>query len=262
MINMHVIGSSSSGNSFIIQDGATTILLDVGFPSEVIRSKLFQLGITPKDITGVLVTHEHQDHISGINFLKGVKKYMTKGTFEAAKAHYSIKREEVVLITPEVPFKVGNITALGMKTEHDAAEPVSFLIKNSSNEKLVFMTDTGIARNLVKNADMYIIEANYIAESVKRQYEEGEFNEAQYIRLINTHLSNEQSLEYLQKCIGPKTKKVVLMHMSPRNQNPVGTMNWFRGKLNSDMVDFIHPREHKLKNSWRIGYVPTRKRNF
>ncbi len=262
MIKVHSIGSSSSGNSFIVQDGATTILLDVGFPPDVIRSKLFQLGLTPKDITGVLITHEHQDHISGINFLKGVPKYMTKGTFEAAHKTYQINRDEVTFIEAKKQFQIGKIIALPMTTQHDAKEPVSYIVKNTSGEKIVFITDTGIANMIVKNADMYIIEANYIAKNVERQYEAGEFEEARYKRLINTHLSNEQSLEYLKKCVGPKTKKVILMHMSPRNSNPVGTMNWFRARMNTDMVEFIHPVNHKFKKHWEVGYIPTRKRTF
>lgn len=262
MIKCYSIGSSSKGNCFVINDGVTTLLVDAGLHSEDIQVGLFKLGIRLKDISGVIITHEHQDHIQGINAVRGCKKYMSKGTFEASQNSYRISEKEVEIVKDKETFKVGTWTIKGFKVQHDAKEPLGFIFKNASGETLLYLTDTGIANINFNNADFYIIESNHSEVQLKKDFEDGNMPESRYKRISKYHLSTEKAIDYLKRNIGDKTKQVILMHMSPRNEKPMNNMNWVRKELNKDYVHFIHPNDHKVEQCFEAGYKPSRQRTF
>lgn len=267
MIKINSLGSSSKGNSFILNDGITTILLDAGLPVKEMEQKLWRLksnGVF-KEINGILITHEHQDHLQGISAVGTYEKYMTKGTFNNAKQSYIKDIKQIKIIEKNIPFKIGTFTIKAFGVFHDSADPVGYLIKNVSGEKIVYMTDTGLANTLVKNADAYIIESNHFSkESViatgnnpnkKMTIELAE-------RIVKVHLSEAQTLEYLKKCVGDKTKQIILMHISPNHPNPTQIMSRFRKQLDTNIVNYVHPTNHKILKQWTVGYQPERKRNF
>lgn len=259
MIKIHSLGSSSYGNCFVISDGISLILLDTGLRSDVTKAKLFELGISLRDITGILVTHGHQDHIQGINAVRGCKKYMTKGTFDfAGRSGYTIDEKEVQLINIDKQFEVGTFRIKAFKTKHDMKDSCGFAIKNASDEKILYLTDTGIANINYKDAEVYIIEANHNEEEFKQALEDGLVKENQYKRTSTYHLSQEKALDYLQRNIGSKTKHIILMHISTSEKNPIRIMNRFRKELNTEIVSFVHPHNHKLSNVWECGYTSTR----
>lgn len=266
MIRIHALGSSSAGNSFVLDDGITKILLDAGLHTHDIKTKLFELDIRQKDISGILVTHDHQDHLQGVSAVASCNKYMTKGTLEGARNNFLKGMTNIEIIEVGKAFKINTFTIKAFKTKHDTREPVGYLIKNASGEKIVYMTDTGIANMLVPNADAYIIESNHYSKEAlfasAANPEKTRMSMELAERISKTHLSQEQTLEYLQKCIGDKTKAIILMHISPTHPNPVGMMNWFRKKLDTDIVQFVHPKKHKPKNYWEVGFKPTNKRSF
>lgn len=267
MIKINALGSSSNGNSIILSDGITTILLDAGLPVKEMEHKLWRLKTNGvfKDIDGVLITHEHQDHIQGISSIGTYEKYMTKGTFDGAKIKHIKDIKQVKIIEKNKQFKIGTFIIKPFGVLHDAGDPVGYLIKNVSGEKIVYMTDTGIANTLVKNADVYIIESNHISkEAVLATGNDP--NKRMSIelaeRIVKSHLSEDQTLEYLEKCIGDKTKQIILMHISPNHPNPTQMMSRFRKKLDTDIVNYIHPTDHKILKQWTVGYQPERKRSF
>lgn len=265
MVSIKSLGSSSKANSFILSDGITTILLDAGLPVDEMRSKLFELGLLQTDINGVLITHNHQDHMQGISSVIHCNKYITAGELRTSNKYTVGDKNKIKIIKAGVVFKIGTFTILPFETQHDSTESVGFLIKNVSGEKIMYMTDTGIANKLVKNADAYIIEVNHSSkEGLFKSAEDPTKNMTLEVakRIANTHLSEEQSLDYLKKCVGDKTKAIILMHISPKHPNPVAMMNNFRHQLNTNIVSFVHPVDHKIHTEWKVGYVPERKRGF
>lgn len=265
MISIKSLGSSSKANSFILSDGVTTILLDAGLPVDEMRSKLFELGIAQTDIDGVLITHHHQDHMQGISSVIHCTKYITRGELKASSKYIIGDESKIKFIKAGEIFRVGTFAIKPFATQHDSAESVGFVIKNVSGELVVYMTDTGIANMLVKNADAYIIEVNHSSkEGLIKTAEDPtkKMNMETAIRIANTHLSEEQSLRYLKKCIGDKTKAIILMHISPKHPNPVAMMNSFRKELDTNIVSFVHPVDHKIHTEWKVGYEPERKREF
>ena len=247
MLIINAIGSSSSGNSFVIRDGSSTILLDAGCKTEDIAAGLFKLNINRSDINGVLITHSHQDHIQGVHAVMSCKKYMTKGTFNSIEFKNKLRKEDIEIIKSKEVFNVGTFIIKAFPTKHDADESVGFIVMNITGEKLLYMTDTGIANVNFKNADAYIIEANHSEKFLSNEYEKGNLDKVRYDRIKDNHLSSEQSIAYLKRNMGDKTKKVILMHLSPRNKNPIGVMNYARAMLNSRIIDFVHPVSHNVE---------------
>lgn len=264
MYKIQSLGSSSKANCFIINDGVTTIMLDAGLPVNEMRKKLFQVNVAQLDIDGVLITHHHSDHMQGISAVNHCKKFITHGELNAAKKYYSGDMSDINLIKTNEKFSIGTFTIMPFPTKHDSPDSVGFLIKNVAGEKLVYMTDTGIANNLVINAESYIIETNH--ENKDKLLDDAAKGLMKFIsdvakRIVETHLSEKQSLAYLKKCVGKKTKQILLMHISTSHPKPQEVLGRFK-KQYGDIVDYIHPSKHDVKKEWVIGYVPTTKRGF
>lgn len=261
MYKINAIGSSSSGNTFIVSDGVTNIVLDIGMNTEKIQSGLFKLNYKSSDIHGVLVSHGHQDHIQGALALKSAPKYMSQGTYEESKK-YNIPFDTIKIVKEDETFKIGTFTIKPFKVKHDSKEPLGYIMSNVSGETLFYMTDSGIANVHFPNADVYIIEANHSEKTLKQKMEEGKIDPIRYERVANCHLSTEKAIKYLSKNIGENTKQVVLMHLSPNNTNPIGLMNYVKAKLDYPNVAFVHPVSHNIKKGWKVGFEPKNEREF
>lgn len=158
------------------------------------------------DIDFILLTHEHTDHIKGIESIHHTAIYGGKNTYFA---------DNYKIIEPYVAFRFKNLNIIPIEISHDAKNPFAFIFKNDE-EKLVYITDTGYIseRNmeLAKNATYYIIESNHDRKML--------FNTRRpmYVkeRIMSEfgHLSNEDSALYLSEMIGDRTKEIFLAHIS------------------------------------------------
>ncbi|MDT3426107.1 phosphoribosyl 1,2-cyclic phosphodiesterase [Paenibacillus forsythiae] len=137
MIDIQCLGSSSAGNAYRITDGQTALLLEAGFPYKAIQRALqFHMS----EIAGCLITHEHGDHSrAAADIMRaGIPVYTSRGTAEALKLSGHRLRPVTALET----FTVGSWTILPFGVEHDAAEPLGFLLADQDGDKLVFLTDS------------------------------------------------------------------------------------------------------------------------
>ena len=124
-------------------------------------------------------------------------------------------------LEPYTPFEIGHFKITPVSTSHDVKNPLGFIIENGE-EKLVYLTDSGkiTVKTLqkLKNADYYIIESNHDPDMLMAT------NRPMFLkkRILSTkgHLSNEQSATYMTKCIGDKTKEIVLAHLSEEANDP------------------------------------------
>ena len=140
-MKISVLGSGSKGNSTLIEINNKKILIDVGFSYKYIKEKLEEIKIDPKEIDYLLLTHEHTDHIYGLNvFLKRVKPLLL-----VKEKLYNILYEEheynnVQFLEEEQDIDGIKITILQLS--HDAVDPVGFLME-SNEESIVYIADTG-----------------------------------------------------------------------------------------------------------------------
>ena len=211
-MKFYVIQSGSKGNATIIDNEGRLLLIDMGICLKSLKEAVESLNYKLINIEAMLLTHEHCDHTSGIKYLDPLPIYCTKETYDSTN---------VVEVAPYKNFNVCGLDVLPVSTSHDVKNPLGFVIK-SAKEKLVYLTDSGkiTAKTLLKlkNADYYVFESNHDVQMLldtKRPY-------LLKKRILSNkgHLSNEQSATYLAKIIGPKTKQIILAHLSEEANCP------------------------------------------
>lgn len=220
-----ILGSGSKGNSSLIMDNKTNILIDVGFSYPKTKMLLEQYNIKPEDIDAILITHTHKDHVGGLKSF--IKKYHTPvyANFELKKELGKIIDEEGIVLVGD-KFNINHLNIETIFTSHDAVGSVGFIIDNNRTS-LVYVTDTGFLNqeNLSKliNKNIYIFESNHDIEMLWS----GPYPYILKQRIVSDygHLSNEMCSNYLDMLIGDKTKKIVLAHLSETNNCPEKAYN-------------------------------------
>lgn len=218
-MKLYSIASGSSGNATYLEHENVKILIDAGVTFKRISDAFLAKGLNIKDVTHVLLTHEHIDHVRGINVLfktLNVPLYTSKGTIEAMKfLNHDTIRDHLRMIEAYSPFNLGSIKVTPLPLSHDAIEPLGFIFETET-EKIGYITDTGYIRESniepLKNCDLYYFESNHDPVLLKQS------NRPYYtIHRILTekgHLSNEDSAYYLSQLVGPKTKTIIMAHIS------------------------------------------------
>lgn len=209
-----VLGSSSSGNCYILEDQGHKLILDAGIHINDIKK---ELNYNFSDVVGCLVTHEHGDHFSAVQSLLylGVNVYSGKKTFES-KGIYNIRAHNVKALTT---FEVAGFTVLPFDIQHDAAEPLGFLIITPSGKRILFVTDTWFVKYDFDYIDHFLIECNYDAASMKAAIDSGRIEPAVLKRVSKTHMSLEGLTTFLKTVDLSKAEKIVLCHLSDGNSH-------------------------------------------
>lgn len=208
----NIIASGSKGNATLVISHQTVILIDMGITLTRLNEGLAEVGLTLKDITAAIFTHNHSDHIKGIQFLSPKIMYGLEGTLPSSLSH---------IIHLFEPFTIGDMTIIPVKTSHDAINPCGFILE-SDGEKLVYMTDTGVfcpeSLPYVKNPNYLIIESNHDIKMLL--HTDRTFELKSRIMSNYGHLCNEDSAIATCEIIGPCTQEIVLAHLSEEANTP------------------------------------------
>lgn len=210
MFKITVFGTGSRGNSALVSDGETKILIDAG-----IRPEIVQRATMISDIAAVMLTHEHGDHSDYLkHYMSDYARniYATVGTWDKIRTTWVSVNS---IIQYGVACTVGTLTITPFPLSHDAAEPCGFFIRNELGETLVWGSDTGTMDGLEmdKPADCYVIEANYDENDIDERLEKGEMPYAGlHGRLTSEfgHLSIQQAAAWLKENAGPESHIIVL----------------------------------------------------
>ncbi|MBR5597280.1 MAG: MBL fold metallo-hydrolase [Lachnospiraceae bacterium] len=221
------IASGSSGNCIYVGTDATHLLVDVGISGKKTECGLNSIGKTLHDIDGILITHEHSDHICGLGVLSRkfqIPIYATKKTIEAIQMTTSvgkINQELFVPICADESFWVKDILVDPMHTSHDAVEPVAYRFKYG-NKKAAIATDLGTYNDYtvecLKGMDLLFLEANHDVNML--QVGPYPYKLKQRILGDRGHLSNELSGRLLKRIIHKDLQGVILGHLSKDNNIP------------------------------------------
>ncbi len=217
--------SGSSGNSAYVGSNNTHLLVDVGVSNKRIEGELNRLELKGKDINGVFLTHEHSDHIQGLEVFvrkNQVPVYASRGTLEALRESRKFDRilEFFCPITPGQQVEVGDLCVYSFSIDHDAREPLGFRIEGE--KKIGVATDLGqftpeIVREL-SGLDALLVEANHDV----RMLETGPYPYSLKRRILSKkgHLSNENAGRLICSILHEKIKKIFLGHLSAENNLP------------------------------------------
>ena len=221
------IASGSSGNCIYVGSEATHLLVDVGISGKRTESGLKELGLTGRDIDGILITHEHADHIQGLGVI--VRKYetpiyATAGTIEAIKRSGGLGNIDGELfheVREDAKFTVKDLTVNPMRISHDAAQPVGYRISYGS-KRVAICTDLGFYNDYtvecLKGMDALLLEANHDVNML--QVGPYPYYLKQRILGDKGHLSNENSGRLLSRILHDKLQTVLLGHLSKENNLP------------------------------------------
>lgn len=214
-MKLKVLGSSSSGNCYLLANKKETLILECGIVYKKIQEGL---EFDSEKVVGCLVTHEHKDHSKCIDQLikNSIDVYTSKGTIDALglKESYRLKA-----IKAQEKIRVGGFTILPFDTQHDAAEPLGFLIQHEDMGKLLFITDSYYCKYTFKGVDHILVECNYNKEMLEENIQNGIVPECLKDRITRSHFEIENVKEFLRSSDLSNTKNIVLIHLSSQNSN-------------------------------------------
>ncbi|MDP5276049.1 MBL fold metallo-hydrolase [Chengkuizengella axinellae] len=253
-IKFSVLASGSTGNAMVVQSNETQILIDAGLSAKKIESLMQERGATCADLEGVLVTHEHSDHIKGLGALSRKYKlpiYANQKTWDALnKSVGKIEEHHRKVIQTESQVDFGSLKVDSYSISHDAAEPVGYCFCED-DQKLSLVTDIGYMSQNVKDkvveSDVIIIESNHDIEMLRM----GRYPWNIKRRILGDlgHLSNEAAGEALCEIMSTRTKRVYLAHLS-RDHNLMDLARLtVENVLNENEIS-LKERKIKLKDTY------------
>lgn len=216
------LGSGSRGNATLIEGGGTRVLLDCGFAAKEAVRRLAEVGVKPEELDGILVTHEHQDHIQGVGPLSrrfGLPVWVTHGTHLTGRlGELSDPR---LIHSHQKSFSIGDLEIQPYPVPHDAWEPVQFAF-SAEGLKLGILTDTGEITphicHVLANCDALMLEFNHDVEMLANGPYPIKLQQRVGGRL--GHLNNDQAAGLLMRLEHGRLKHLVAAHISEKNNDP------------------------------------------
>jgi len=217
--------SGSSGNCYMIQYDETVLLVDVGISGKKIMQGLEASGVAPEQVLGILITHEHSDHIKSLKVsakkLINAVTYCNLGTWPHLQD--LVPEERQITFQSGKPFQIGEITVKPFRISHDAAEPVGYSFF-AEGKQISVLTDTGCVTEEIfeeiKDADLVALEANHDKDVL--QFCRYPYHIKRRILSDVGHLSNEAAGDCICRLVGDNSKKrqILLSHLSHENNTP------------------------------------------
>ncbi len=222
-MQIHILASGSTGNAVFVQMGPTKILIDAGISNRRIEKGLAELGVKVSELTGVLITHEHNDHINGLDVMIRKYKipvYTRERTWKNIKCADKLPLDCIKQI--EGHFTLGQTEIEPFSISHDAADPVGFCLYYRQ-KKVAIATDLGMVTPIIEKAlagaDLMVLESNHDIDMLNN----GPYPQVlkQRIRSSKGHLSNWQAAQVLARIPHKTGTKVMLAHLSQHNNHPL-----------------------------------------
>jgi phosphoribosyl 1,2-cyclic phosphodiesterase len=223
-VQLTILGSGSAGNCAYLETAETRLLVDAGFSGRQIRQRLASIARAPESIHGILITHEHSDHICGLTALAAklrIPIYCNRLTREAIEAQLEIQIDARIFVTGD-SFAIGDVVIDTFSVPHDAYDPVGFLLRTSAGN-IGFLTDLGHATKLVleriRTANVLLLEANHdlkmLQDDLRRPW-----SLKQRILSRHGHLSNDGAADVVEQIMSAELRRLYLGHLSRECNKP------------------------------------------
>ena len=227
MTTVHTLASGSSGNAAVLSCGDTHLLIDAGISCRRITAALKELGLAPADLTAILITHTHSDHISGLNtLLKKTTCPLLATPRTCRELSCRVEGIDPRLMGLDSPITLGEIDMQPIPTSHDAPGSCGWRLDTESGS-VGFLSDTGYvtdeALDLLPGVDFVILESNHDVESLcSGPYP---YYLKQRILGLQGHLCNEDAAQFAVTLAENGASDIVLAHLSRDNITPAMALN-------------------------------------
>lgn len=218
MMRFAVLGSGSGGNAAVVEGGGLRLMIDAGLSAKQLSLRLNQVGVDPASLDGILITHEHGDHVRGLKvFLKQnpVPVFTTAATARIVRES-GIEGGTWKFFEAGQTFAIGGIAVETFAIQHDAVDPVGFVL-GASSQRLGFLSDAGfVTRSMterLRGLAGIFVEANY-DEGLLEADSKRPWSIKQRISSRHGHLSNGQVTDLIRDIAHPALGRVVLGHLS------------------------------------------------
>ncbi len=219
MIEVHVLASGSDGNCVVVRTPEGSVMIDAGLNGKRLTELMGRVGVDSEEISAIILSHEHVDHVRGAGVLSRRWKVPVMGNMNTL-ANATIGKVEYGCFRTSELFSIGGIDIMPLPTSHDAMEPNAFLLSQGDNRVLI-ATDTGImtapVEAALKDVDVAVIESNYD----ERMLQNGPYPVYLKRRISGEsgHLSNIDCGISLRNTMG-NGRKIFLAHLSKNNNTP------------------------------------------
>jgi phosphoribosyl 1,2-cyclic phosphodiesterase len=222
-VRFAILGSGSGGNALVVESGRTRLLLDCGFGVRDTLRRLARAGLAPEALSGILVTHEHDDHIGGV--LAFARRYalpvwLTPGTLRGLEALFA-GLNGLHLIEGYAPLCVGDLEVYPFPVPHDAREPAQYVLSDGRH-RLGVLTDIGcptaLVARMLSDSDALVLECNHDLGLLA----EGGYPPALKQRIAGRlgHLDNAAAAQLLAELDRRRLQHVIAAHLSQSNNRP------------------------------------------
>ncbi len=223
-LRLCVLGSGSSGNAVVLESGGERLLLDAGFSCREIERRLAAVGAGTAGFVGLVITHEHHDHVRGaLRFARrrGVPIWATAGTIEASRLAGE-EDIELRLLSSSRPSTIGSFAVTPFGVPHDASEPVGLVVEASPGQRAGLVADLGSRSQLawahLAELDVLLLETNHDLEMLRSGPYPWPLK--QRVAGRHGHLSNREAAEGLPELLCDRLRALVLYHLSRINNRP------------------------------------------
>lgn len=247
------LGSGSEGNALVVQAGQTCVLMDCGFSLTDTVARLARLGLAADNLSGIVVTHEHGDHIAGVARLArkhSIPVWLTHGTRQMhGKALDNLSG--LTEISPHHFFSIGELQIQPYAVPHDAAEPVQYVFSDGA-KRLGVLTDTGCAtphiEAMLNGCDALVLECNHDTDMLAN----GAYPYSLKQRIGGRfgHLNNEDAAALLSRLDNRRLQHIVAAHLSRKNNTRELAASALSGALNCG-ADWINVATQQEGVGWR-----------
>ncbi|MEI6349918.1 MAG: MBL fold metallo-hydrolase [Verrucomicrobiota bacterium] len=236
MFNVTILGSGSAGNCALVESSGCRLLIDGGLSARQMTTRLSTLGVDPCTIDGILLTHEHSDHVSGMRvFCKKtpIPVYCTRLTAEILRKEELALHQDVRQFQTGTDFEIRDIMVHAFSVPHDAVDPVGFVLRHSDGS-LGFLTDLGkcthLARERVRGVNTLVIETNY-DEKLLQNDTRRPWAIKQRIMSSHGHLSNTAAASEVEEMLAHGLNRAILCHLSRDCNTPTLAVDTVRARV-------------------------------
>ncbi len=223
-VQFTILGSGSAGNCSYLETNETRLLIDAGFSGRQIRQRLATISKSPESLHGILITHEHSDHINGLVGLcskLNVPIYCNRLTRDAIQSTFQLKADFRIFTTGS-SFEIGDVSVDTFSIPHDASDPVGFLVRTNCGN-VGFLTDLGHATKLVlervRPANVLLLETNHDLKLLQ-EHPRRPWSLKQRIMSRHGHLSNEEAATAAETIMSADLRHLYLGHLSRDCNDP------------------------------------------